>query len=470
MQLNVSHAFLPKRNSTRASIVMDHFGIDFEQGRHVIAEGLELPVRPGDVVLFTGPSGSGKSSLLRAAADELRKAAGPGSDPVVDIDRLDLGSQILIDAVPGSVDEALHLLSSCGLGEAQVLLRTPAELSEGQRYRFRLALAVAQPGAWVLADEFTATLDRTLARVIAYNVQRLARRTGRGFLLATTHEDIVEDLAPDVHVRCRLEGEVEIAADEYPRTGCKQTPVPTEGVSRDWSAARLPGSDRKKTRVPREGAGCDCSADIHPRLRRRMISFAPDLWISNGSARDFAHFARWHYRSRRIGPVRFVTLLWHGREPIGICVFTSPPMSLAARNTYFGCSGRWTRTALQTLNRQLVMLSRVVLHPTYRGAGIAALFVRRSCELCPFRWIETLAEMGHVNPFFEKAGFVRVGASTAAPQSRSAYSQIYKGRRQHGGARLLSKETYRKSRHARPVYYVFDNRRAAGSRDEHREE
>jgi GNAT superfamily N-acetyltransferase len=193
-----------------------------------------------------------------------------------------------------------------------------------------------------------------------------------------------------------------------------------------------------------------------------MVSFADELWLSAGTIADWPYFVRWHYRCRRVGPVRWITLLWHADRPVGICVFTAPPLSLAARNRYFGQSGRWTRTALRALNGQLVMLSRVVLHPTYRGAGLAARFVRRSCELCPYPWIETLTEMGHVNPIFERAGFTRVGTGAAARQSRAEYSEVYGGRRAPDACKLISKETYRKTRYARPVYYVFDNRRRAG--------
>ena len=198
MKISVAYDFLPKRPSSHASIVMDHFGIGFETGQHVIADDLDIPVEAGDVVCFTGSSGSGKSSLIQAVAGQMEN--------VLDINSLDLGERILVDSLDLPVQKAMQLLSTCGLGEAQLLLRTPQELSDGQRYRFRLALALARAPEWILADEFTATLDRTLAKVIAFNIRRLSNRTNTGFLLATTHEDILDDLQPSLHVGCRLDG------------------------------------------------------------------------------------------------------------------------------------------------------------------------------------------------------------------------------------------------------------------------
>jgi GNAT superfamily N-acetyltransferase len=147
-----------------------------------------------------------------------------------------------------------------------------------------------------------------------------------------------------------------------------------------------------------------------------------------------------------------VILLWHGREPIGICVFGSPAASLALRLRFFGLKNPRSGVAMAALNQQLWLLQRVVLHPTYRGAGIAARFVRHACRLCPVDWIETLSAMGQVNPFFEKAGFVRVGvirkSSSRPASSNGAYGT---------GARLHA-ETRAMSRFSEPVYYVLDNR------------
>ncbi|WP_166830539.1 hypothetical protein [Thalassoroseus pseudoceratinae] len=414
MQLNVSYDLRPKRASVNTSIVMDGFGIGFETGQHTIAEDFELPIRPDDVVLFTGASGSGKSSLMRNTGEQLRDQSGT---KVVNVDDLELPDRVLVDALGVPVHESLALLSACGLAEARLLLRTPNELSDGQRYRFRLALALAQHPDWVIADEFTATLDRTLAKIVAFNIRRLAHRTGIGFLLATTHDDVASDLDPSLHVVCRLDGRMECTRNDEP---------------------------------------------ISP----RKISFFDDLKITVGSKTDWPAFADWHYRSHHLGLVKRVSVLWHGEEKIGICVFASPPISLSQRNRFFGLNGGWSRTSLRALNSQLVTLSRVVLHPSYRGAGLAAWFIRESCRACPWPWIETLAQMGHLNPFFEKAGFVRVGVTQSKNQSRRGHSAIYGGNR--NGQTKISHETHEKSRHSQPVYYVFDNRSEA-ARDQGQE-
>jgi GNAT superfamily N-acetyltransferase len=149
-------------------------------------------------------------------------------------------------------------------------------------------------------------------------------------------------------------------------------------------------------------------------------------------------------------------LLWHGDESVGVCVFSAPAASLKLRSRYFGLHRARSREHLAALNRQLWLLSRVVLHPTYRGAGIAAAFVRRACESCPVPWIETLTAMGRVNPFFERSGFVRVGVIRKERTLNSGHGA-------YAGGGRLSAESSAKSRFSEPVYYVFDNRPVGAS-------
>ena len=143
-------------------------------------------------------------------------------------------------------------------------------------------------------------------------------------------------------------------------------------------------------------------------------------------------------------------LRWHRDEPIGVCVFGTPAASLSLRTKFFGLKNPRSKVALAALNEQLWLLQRVVIHPTYRGAGVAARFVRRACELCPVDWIETLTAMGHANPFFEHAGFVRVGVVTKDGKGYAGAA--------YGGGKRVTAETRAKSRFSDPVYYVFDNR------------
>ena len=200
--------------------VAEMFGIGLDESYEVtLYDRLVLDVRPGDVVYVTGPSGSGKSVLLANLTRAVRDAV-PDGGRAVDLASVHAApGRPVIDLMRGSLGQALRLLSAAGLADAFLLLRQPHELSDGQRYRLRLALALDallagpasaeatadKPGgreAWrvLVADEFCSTLDRLSARAVAYRVRRLADAHGLTVLAASAHDDLTEDLAPDVLV------------------------------------------------------------------------------------------------------------------------------------------------------------------------------------------------------------------------------------------------------------------------------
>ena len=92
-----------------------------------------------------------------------------------------------------------------------------------------------------MCDEFTATLDRTLARVVAFNVRKLVTRANVGLLAATTHEDIVADLQPDVWVRCHGDGHIKAERRRWKRCVNSYSNVwPSSRCSRRLAWFRFP--------------------------------------------------------------------------------------------------------------------------------------------------------------------------------------------------------------------------------------
>jgi hypothetical protein len=197
-----------KTTVTRSQRVLEcaeAFGLGLEDKEFTVYDDLMLDVRQGDVIYITGQSGSGKSLLLKELAKQIAE-----EQPVADIDKVELLEVPLIDQVGKTTEEAIRILNLAGLNDAYLFIRKPSELSDGQRYRFRVAkLMESGCKVWV-ADEFGAVLDRTTAKVVGFNVRKFAKQCGATLIVATTHKDLLEELAPTIYVEKRFKDKIEM--------------------------------------------------------------------------------------------------------------------------------------------------------------------------------------------------------------------------------------------------------------------
>ena len=91
---------------------------------------------------------------------------------------------------------------------------------------------------------------------------------------------------------------------------------------------------------------------------------------------------------------------------VAVLVESLPALSCAMRDA--ALPGRYTgmdrRSAARLVNDELRCISRVVVHPQYRGLGLAVRLVRQALATVQTPYTEALAAMGRVHPFFKLAG------------------------------------------------------------------
>jgi len=360
--------------SARTATVGIRFGLSLSGGPVTIVERTRLALGPGRIVLFVGPSGSGKSTAL---AELERQFAGGCM-----VQRVSFPADVaILDRVApwASLGDALSTLTSCGLGEAALWLRPFEGLSEGEKFRARLARAIAlhsrgDAAAPLLCDEFCASLHRRAAKAISFCLRKLVTRRSLSIVLACANEDIITDLQPDLIVWFRGRGRCQVE-----------------------------------------------ERSVRP---RRPPSFRRRLRIEAGSKRDYDAFAAMHYRATdELGFVDKVFVMRDGAggEPLGIVVYSHGPLELALRNQ--ATNGLFSRNAGR-VNRSLRILRRLVIHPDVRGCGLGHFLVRKTLPQVGTEYVECLASMGEFNPVFEKAGMRRIGQYGVSPRRQAALDAL----------------------------------------------
>ncbi len=208
-----------------------------EQVTRTLPEGVTLVAditlrfARGEFVAITGPSGSGKSSLLYLLGLLDRPSRGrvllEGRD-TAELDAQALAALRLarlgfvfqfhfllpefsaldnvlipmrrLGRLPGGVarERAMALLGALGLEEAAAKL--PEQLSGGMRQRAAIARALANDPALLLADEPTGNLDTKNAAAVFDIFERLAREEGRTVIVVTHDADLARRATRRVHL------------------------------------------------------------------------------------------------------------------------------------------------------------------------------------------------------------------------------------------------------------------------------
>lgn len=308
---------------------------------------MELLIGEDDIVYITGDSGSGKSALLRAIERVLGFRAININDVIIDAEKP------LIETIGRDVSEGLELLSMVGLNDAYLFVRRYKELSDGQKYRYRIAKLIESDAQFWIADEFCSTLDRDTAKIVAFNAQKLARKKGRGLIVATCNQDLFEDLGPTVYIVKYFGKDVEV------RYFSSKPPV-------------------------------ECS-------------LVKEMRIVEGTIEDYKKLAHFHYRSSYLVAVKKIFAMKRNDETVGVIVYARPPFICFGRAKYFGKA-----LSVKELNEKLLTITRVIIHPKYRSIGLGVKLVKETLPLVGSSYVEMIAVMSKYNPFAEKAGMVKV--------------------------------------------------------------
>lgn len=146
-------------------------------------------------------------------------------------------------------------------------------------------------------------------------------------------------------------------------------------------------------------------SNLNPTEAYRVPTFlGGELIVRRGTAAEFRELEPFHYRRGQVTSWAAVWAAEYEGRLAGVAVLSYPTLRCLARERALGWEGLSNQEKGRRANAEVRTIRRVIVHPTFRGAGVACALIRCVLYHHPVRWMEGISVMERVAPVFGRAG------------------------------------------------------------------
>lgn len=172
--------------SFRVASVMGKFDLQSENIVEKFKGEINLPDK-WNIGLIVGKSGTGKTTITKELFGDIL------------FNGFDYKSESILDDMPESksIEEITRAFNSVGFSSPPSWLKSYRVLSNGEKMRCDLARCILSENKQFAFDEFTSVVDRQVAKIGSFAIQKAVRKQDKQFIAVTCHHDVQEWLLPD---------------------------------------------------------------------------------------------------------------------------------------------------------------------------------------------------------------------------------------------------------------------------------
>ena len=170
----------------RVSSVIGKFDLQSNESTERFTGSIDLS-NEWKIGLIVGKSGSGKTTIAKQLFEDFY------------ITKFEYTDKSILDDMPSycSVSDITNAFNSVGFSSPPSWLKPYSVLSNGQKMRVDLARSILEKNEMIVFDEFTSVVDRNVAKIGSFAIQKAIRKSDKKFIAVGCHYDVEDWLLPD---------------------------------------------------------------------------------------------------------------------------------------------------------------------------------------------------------------------------------------------------------------------------------